>query len=136
MIHDARIVWTDGRPHAPATCAAGSATRAAAGKGTRWSSTPPTSPTRTRSAARGENLHLVERFTRTDANTLLYEFTVDDPATFTRPWTAQLPMTKSDERIFEYACHEGNYALPDILRGARYQERQGKSKCKLQIANC
>jgi hypothetical protein len=73
-----------------------------------------------------ENLHLIERFTRTDANTLLYEFTVDDPSTFTRPWTAQLPMTRSNERIFEYACHEGNYALPDILRGARYQEKQSK----------
>jgi len=48
--------------------------------------------------------------------------------TFTRPWTAQLPMTKTEERIFEYACHEGNYSLPDILRGARFQERTSERK--------
>jgi len=71
-----------------------------------------------------ENLRLVERFTRIDDRTLLYEFTVDDPSAFTRPWTARLPMTRTTDRLFEYACHEGNYALMDILRGARYQERQ------------
>jgi len=70
-----------------------------------------------------ENLHLVERFSRADASTLLYEFTVDDPTAFTRPWTARLPMKKTNERLFEYACHEGNYALVDILRGARFEER-------------
>ena len=70
-----------------------------------------------------EHLHLTERFTRADAHTLLYELTVDDPTAFTRPWTAQLPMTRTDDRLFEYACQEGNYALMDILRGARYQER-------------
>ena len=73
----------------------------------------------------GAGLHLIERFTRGDAGTLLYEFTVDDPLTFTKPWTAMLPMTKTGDRIFEYACHEGNHALVDILRGARYQERSG-----------
>jgi hypothetical protein len=65
----------------------------------------------------------VERFTRADANTLLYEYTVDDPTAFTRSWTVSLPMTKSDDRVFEYACHEGNYALGNILRGARTQEK-------------
>lgn len=69
------------------------------------------------------NLHLTERFTRVDRDTLLYEFTVDDPTAFTRPWTAVLPMTRATEPMFEYACHEGNHALVDILRGARYQER-------------
>lgn len=67
-------------------------------------------------------LRLTERFTRVDADTLLYEFTVDDPSAFTRPWTAALPMTRTTEPMFEYACHEGNHALVDILRGARYQE--------------
>ncbi len=71
-----------------------------------------------------ENLHLTERFTRVDGHTLLYEFTVDDPTAYTRPWTASLPMTKVDDRIFEYACHEGNYALVDILKGARFQEKR------------
>jgi hypothetical protein len=67
----------------------------------------------------GENLHLAERFTRVDADTLLYEFTVDDPTTFARPWTAQVPMRKSQDPIYEYACHEGNYGLYNILAGAR-----------------
>jgi hypothetical protein len=124
MIHDARIVWTDGRPHPPSEIR-----RWLGDSRGRWEgntlvvdTTNFTDKNPFRGA--GENLHLTERFTRTDADTLLYEFTVDDPTTFVRPWTAQLPMTRSDERMFEYACHEGNYALPDILRGARYQEKQ------------
>jgi hypothetical protein len=64
-------------------------------------------------------LHLVERFKRADADTLLYEFTVEDPATWTRPWTVQVPMVRTEEPIFEYACHEGNYSLLNILQGAR-----------------
>ena len=71
-----------------------------------------------------ENLHLVERFTRVDPNTLLYEFTVDNPTAFTKSWTAALPMRKTDDQIFEYACHEGNYALTNILRGARSEEKR------------
>jgi hypothetical protein len=62
---------------------------------------------------------LVERLTRVAEDTLLHEFTVSDAATWTRPWTVQLPMTRSNEQIFEYACHEGNYAMPNILKGAR-----------------
>jgi meiotically up-regulated gene 157 (Mug157) protein len=67
------------------------------------------------------NLRLVERFTRQDANTLMYEFTVEDPTTWTRPWTAQIPMTKA-EVMYEYACHEGNYGLTNILSGARVRQ--------------
>src|SRR5262249_37055325 len=63
--------------------------------------------------------HLIERFTRADANTLLYEFTVNDPTTWTRPWTAVVPMARSEDPIYEYACHEGNYAFGSILAGAR-----------------
>ncbi|HJZ70211.1 MAG TPA: hypothetical protein VKE51_00650 [Vicinamibacterales bacterium] len=69
-------------------------------------------------------LHLVERFTRESAEALRYEFTVEDPDTWPRPWSASIPMVRSDERIFEYACHEGNYALGGVLQGARYQEKQ------------
>ncbi len=69
-----------------------------------------------------EKLKLTERFTRVNRETLLYEFTVDDPLTWTKPWTAQFPMTRMDEPVFEYACHEGNYSLPNILKGARAAE--------------
>jgi hypothetical protein len=73
-------------------------------------------------------VHLTEWLTRVDSDTLLYRFTVDNPAAYTRPWTVELPMVRSDDQIFEYACHEGNRALEDILRGARAQERSAVSK--------
>jgi hypothetical protein len=73
-------------------------------------------------------MHLVERLTRVDADTLLYEFTVDDPGTWTKPWTAAIPMKKVDTPVYEYACHEGNYALPNSLRGARLQEAKGLAR--------
>jgi hypothetical protein len=69
-------------------------------------------------------LRVVERFTRTDANTISYRFTVTDPDTWVSPWTAEIPFEATDQRMFEYACHEGNYALANILRGARFEERE------------
>ena len=71
--------------------------------------------------------HLVERFTRIDADTLLYEFTISDPATWSAPWTARIPMQLNPLPLFEYACHEGNYAMPNILGGARLEERTRES---------
>jgi hypothetical protein len=68
------------------------------------------------------NMHLVERFTRVDENQLRYDFTVDDPATWVKPWTASIPMVRTDELMFEYACHEANYALEGVLKGARFQD--------------
>ena len=72
----------------------------------------------------GDTLELVERFTRTDADTLVYEFTVDDAATFVAPFTAVIPMQRSDNSLFEYACHEGNYGMTNLLQGARAQQRE------------
>jgi hypothetical protein len=69
-----------------------------------------------------KNLHVIERFTRVDAKTLLYKATIDDPTTFTKSWTLEYPFVADRGPIFEYACHEGNYALVDILEGARKQE--------------
>ena len=69
-----------------------------------------------------ENLHLIERFSRIDPDTLLYEFTVDDPTVYTRPWTVVMPMKRSRDLLFEDACHEGNYSLPNMLRAVRVQE--------------
>jgi hypothetical protein len=128
MIHDARVVPLDGRPHLPP------AVRSWLGDSRgRWEGDTlvvDTTNFNGKAAFRGtsEGLHLVERLSRAGAATLVYEFTIDDPATFTRPWTARLPMTKTNERLYEYACHEGNYALGNILRGARYQERTSPAK--------
>jgi hypothetical protein len=69
---------------------------------------------------------VTERFTRLDDKTLLYSFTVDDPRIYSQPWTGELPMNAVEDRIYEYACHEGNYALPGILAGARQEELQNE----------
>jgi hypothetical protein len=71
-----------------------------------------------------ENLKVTERFTRTGPETILYRFTMEDPATFTAPFTGELPFTRMDEMIYEYACHEGNYAMTNILQGERAKERR------------
>ena len=69
-----------------------------------------------------DHLRLVERFTRVDADTIDYRFTVEDPTTFTRSWTVAVPYLRTDEQMFEYACHEGNYGMEGILSGARFEE--------------
>ena len=74
---------------------------------------------------RKANLRVIERLTRPDANTLMYEFTIDDPTAFSSPWTARFPMMRSTEQMYEYACHEGNFGLLDILKGARYDDQVG-----------
>jgi len=70
----------------------------------------------------GQNLSLVERFTRTDSDTLFYEFTVTDPTIWVSPWTAELPMKRNPDLIYEFACHEGNYGLYNIMAGSRMEE--------------
>jgi hypothetical protein len=74
------------------------------------------------------NMRLTERFTRTGPDSLLYEFTVDDPSTWTKPWSAAIPTAKIDVPIYEYACHEGNYAMTGILAGARADEKTAEAK--------
>jgi hypothetical protein len=69
------------------------------------------------------NLHLIERFTRVGADIINYEVTIDDPTTWTKPWTVLIPMTRNQETIYEYTCHEGNYGMFGILSGARAQEK-------------
>ena len=73
--------------------------------------------------ALGPDLHLVERFSLLDADTLLYRFTIDDPTAFSRTWSVEMTMTRSDGRLYEYACHEGNYGLYNILAGAQAESR-------------
>ncbi|PYR41625.1 MAG: hypothetical protein DMF93_07955 [Acidobacteria bacterium] len=124
MIHDARVVPLDGRPHVPPSIRLllGDSRGRWEGDALVVETTNFTNKTTVRGS--GERLRLVERFTRTGPRTLLYEFTVDDPASFTKPWSAALPMTKTDDRLYEYACHEGNYAMTGILRGSRAGEQQ------------
>jgi hypothetical protein len=76
----------------------------------------------------GQNLKITERFTRASADQIDYQYTVDDPVIYTRPWTVSLPLTKIDGPIYEYACHEGNIALQGILAGARAMEKTAAPK--------
>ena len=83
---------------------------------------------KTRFRGSSESLHVIERFRRVDANTILYRATVDDPATFTKQWTLEYPFGATAGPVYEYACHEGNYAMPDILGGARKLETEAGRK--------
>jgi hypothetical protein len=128
MVHDARIVPLDGRPH-------GNVRQWLGDSRGRWEGDTLVVDTTnflrgTSLAGSTANMHLVERFTRVEADTLLYEYTVDDPSTWTKPWTAQLSMKKSQEQIFEYACHEGNYGMENMLAGARVQEKAAEEAKK------
>ena len=123
MIHESRVVPVDGRPHVP------SAIRSYAGDSRgRWDGRTLVVTTTNflrETSFRGSSasMRLEERFTRTGPNTMIYQFTVEDPATWTRRWTAVVPLQRATDPVFEYACHEGNYALRNILAGVRAQER-------------
>jgi hypothetical protein len=123
MIHDARIIHLDGRPHLP------SVIRLWMGDSVgRWEGDMLVVDTTNFNDAGGfygdaggnfgwdRNLHVVERFSLLDADTLLYRFAIDDPTAFTQPWNGELTMARSTGPIYEFACHEGNYSLPNMLR--------------------
>ena len=122
--HDVRRIPLDGRPHFPPAIRQwlGDSRGHWEGNALLVDTTNFTGKTKFRGA--DANLHLTERFTRTAPDTLLYQFTMDDPTAFTRPWSAEIPMIASSDRLFEHACHEGNYGLSGILRGARAEEKQ------------
>jgi len=128
MAHDARIVPLDGRPHLdPRIRVWNGDPRGRWDGDTLVIDTTNFSPKSDFMGAH-ENLHLIERFTRVGRDVLDYEFTVDDPTTWTAKWTAMIPLKLKDERIFEYACHEGNEAMADMLRGHRFEERESAKK--------
>jgi hypothetical protein len=128
MIHDVRIIPVDGSPHLPQKFRLwmGDSRGHWEGKTLVVDTTNFTDKTHFRGA--DQNLHLTERFTRVDPGTILYEFSVDDPTAFTKPWTAQIPLTKTAGPIYEYACHEGNYSAVTTLKGARAQEKTARLK--------
>ncbi|HZT76935.1 MAG TPA: hypothetical protein VFA27_09770 [Vicinamibacterales bacterium] len=123
MIHEARIVPMDGRPH-------GTLRRWMGDSRGRWDGATLVVDTigfLPQVSVRGsdEALHLVERFTRLDADTIDYQITMDDPTVWTSTWTARFPMHRVGDRIYEYACHEGNFrSVQGVLLGARAQERE------------
>jgi hypothetical protein len=122
MIHDVRIISLDGRPHAPQHIRQWMGDSRGRWDGNTLVVTTTNFTGKTNFRGASENLRLVERFTRVDADAINYEFTVEDPSSFTKPWTAAIPMTKTDGPIFEYACHEGNYGMTNLLSGARVEE--------------
>ena len=130
MVHDARIVPLDGRPHVRS----GIQFWTGDSRG-RWEGDTLVVETKNFTdhgtgtfgspGLSDRNMHLVERFTRVDERMLVYQFTVNDPTVWTWPWTAEVPMRRIDGFVIEYACHEGNYGLANILAGARAEERAG-----------
>lgn len=145
MIHDARIIPLDGRPHLS------SSIRQYLGdmRG-RWegntlvvettnirrteadAGAQANDPIETR-ASNGrtdDTLRIVERFTRVDNDTITYRFTIEDPSHWTRPFSGEFPFVRTDEKPYEFACHEGNYSMPNMLSGARYEEREAGASSK------
>ena len=124
-IHDARIVPMDGRAHLPSHLRQWMGDSRGQWEGDTLVVETTNFNDKKYFRGAGQGIHLIERFrfARLDETTLNYEFTVSDPESFTRPWTVQIPMKKSLNPIYEYACHEGNYGMEGTLRGARAVER-------------
>ncbi len=127
MVHNARIIPLDGRSHLPADLRQWVGDSRA-----KWEDDTLVVETtnflrETSLGGSSANLHLVERFRRVDAETLSYEFTVSDPTSWARPWTAQVQMTTTAQPLYEYACHEGNYSMASSLSGARALEAREDS---------
>ena len=123
MIHDARIFSIGAAPHiSPVIRQYHGDSRARWDEDTLVVDTTNYVANATRVGAT-DKLHTIEKFRRVSADTLEYYVTFDDPSVWSRPWTLMIPLKMTGERMFEYACHEGNYGLPAILRGAREQER-------------
>jgi hypothetical protein len=140
MIHDARVIPLDGRPHLPVGVGQWNGdsrghwegntlvvdTTNFNGKG--WIASNAASG-RIKGIPESTAAHIVERFTRVDPGTILYEATIDDPQMYSKPWKVSIPLTSDPEYvIYEYACHEGNYAMVDILNGGRVEEKAAEQK--------
>ena len=126
MVHDARIIPLDGRDHLPARI------RQWMGDSRgHWEAETLVVETtnlteQTMFKGSGKHMRVIERFRRLDADTLLYEYTIEDPESFLSPWTAAFPMRRTEGPIYEYACHEGNYGMFNLLSGARAEERAAR----------
>ena len=141
-MHEARVIPLDGRPHLPPDVRQLMGDPRGHWEGntlvvdsTNFSDDTKVDIFAARFRYAGRNMHLVERFTRTDPDTLLYEYTIDDPTTFARPWSVAIPMGATKDKIFEYECNEGNVGLAGILRGARVAEKKAEEDAAAKTAN-
>jgi hypothetical protein len=132
MVHDIRLVPLDGRPHLPDEIRQWHGDPRGYWDGDTLVVESTNFSAKTSFRRSSDQLHLVERFTRVADDMLLYEFTVNDASTWVRPWTVSFPMVSSDQPLYEYACHEGNYGLLNILRVARALERQQQEQASGQ----
>jgi hypothetical protein len=123
MVHDARIVRMNAQ-HLPKTIRRWMGDSVGHWEGDTLVIDTTNFTDKTRFRGSTENLHVVERLTRVDDKTLLYRFTIEDPDTWDRPWTGEYTWPATSKPIYEYACHEGNYALASVLRGARRQDAE------------
>jgi hypothetical protein len=124
MVHDVRVIPLDGRPHLPSTTRLWFGDPRGHWDGNTLVVESTNFSDKMNFRGSSPDMKLIERFTRVAPNQLNYQFTVDDPKTFTKPWTAEVPMLRTEGPIYEYACHEGNYAMEDMLRGARMEEKK------------
>ena len=124
MIHDVRIIPLNGSPHVPKNVRLWMGDSRGHWEGNTLVVDTTNFSDKTNFRGADENMHLTERLTRTAGDRLIYQFTVDNETAFTRSWSAEIPMTKSESPMFEYACHEGNYSLMNVLAGARAQEKE------------
>jgi hypothetical protein len=142
MIHDARIIPIDGRPHLPSSVKLWNGDSRGHWEGNTlvvdttnyndkgWIGTS-ASTGRIKGIPQSESLHVVERFTRVDVNTIKYEATIDDPTYFTKPWKVEIPLVRDPGyHIYEYACHEGNHAVENVLNGGRKADREAAANTR------
>jgi hypothetical protein len=124
MTHDVRLIPLDGRPHLPQQVRQWEGSYRGHWEGETLVVETTNFNGKNPFQGSSENMRLTERFTRVDEQTMRYQFTVDDPSTWTRPWSAEVPWAKTIGPLFEHACHEGNYGLANILAGARVEEKR------------
>jgi len=113
----------DGRPHLPSNIRLCFGDSVGPWEGNTLVVDPTNFTNKTSFRGLDENLHVIERFTRTDPDTIVYQFTLDDPTAFTRPWTLELALAKAPGPLYEFACDEGNYGMFNLLKGARAEEK-------------
>src|SRR5438132_2960599 len=128
--HSTRVIPTDGRPHVPQNIRLLQGDSVGHWEGNTLVIDTTNFTNRTNFRGSSERLHLIERFTRTADNVLTYQFTVEDPTTWAKPWTVEIPWTTTKGPLYESACHEGNNMIANILRGARVTEAEAAQKGK------